>query len=35
VVGVGELDSNFIHTPGIFIKRVVETGKPELNQANV
>jgi 3-oxoacid CoA-transferase subunit A len=31
----GELDSNFIHTPGIFVKRVVETGRPELEQARV
>jgi len=31
----GELDSNFIHTPGIFITRVVETGRPELVKANV
>jgi 3-oxoacid CoA-transferase subunit A len=25
----GELDPNCIHTPGIFVKRVVEVGKPE------
>jgi 3-oxoacid CoA-transferase A subunit len=31
----GELDANFIHTPGIFVKRVVEVGKPELWQASV
>jgi len=31
----GELDPNFIHTPGIFVKRVVETGKPELSQSSV
>jgi 3-oxoacid CoA-transferase subunit A len=31
----GELDSNFIHTPGIFIKRVVEVGRPELDQVTV
>ncbi|MCX6005965.1 MAG: CoA transferase subunit A [Chloroflexi bacterium] len=33
LVEPGELDSNFIHTPGIFVKRVVETGKPELGQS--
>jgi 3-oxoacid CoA-transferase subunit A len=31
----GELDANFIHTPGIFVKRVVEVGRPELWQATV
>jgi 3-oxoacid CoA-transferase subunit A len=31
----GELDANFIHTPGIFVKRVVEVGRPELWQAGV
>ena len=31
----GELDSNFIHTPGAFVKRVVEVGRPELWQASV
>jgi 3-oxoacid CoA-transferase subunit A len=31
----GGLDSNFIHTPGIFVKRVVETGRPTLEQAIV
>ncbi len=31
----GELDPNFVHTPGIFIKRVVEVGRPKLEQANV
>jgi len=31
----GGLDANFIHTPGIFVKRVVEVGKPELWQATV
>ena len=31
LVETGELDPNFIHTPGIFVKRVVETGKPELS----
>ena len=29
LVETGGLDANFIHTPGIFVKRVVETGKPE------
>lgn len=32
---VGELDPNCIHTPGIFVKRVVEVGRPELEQVNV
>jgi len=31
----GELDPNFIHTPGIFVKRVVETGRPEFYKASV
>jgi 3-oxoacid CoA-transferase subunit A len=31
----GELDPNFIHTPGIFVKRVVEVGRPKLEQASV
>jgi 3-oxoacid CoA-transferase subunit A len=35
LVEAGELDSNFIHTPGIFVKRVVETGRPELGQSTV
>jgi 3-oxoacid CoA-transferase subunit A len=35
LVEVGELNSNFIHTPGIFVKRVVETGRPKLEQAIV
>ena len=35
LVETGELDPNFIHTPGIFVKRVVETGKPEFSQASV
>ena len=35
LVEAGELDSNFIHTPGIFVKRVVETGRPELGQSSV
>jgi len=33
LVETGELDPNFIHTPGIFVKRVVETCKPEFSQA--
>ena len=32
---VGELDPNYIHTPGIFVTRVVEVGRPELEQVNV
>lgn len=32
---VGGLDPNFIHTPGIFVKRLVETGKPEFNRVAV
>ena len=35
LVETGELDPNFIHTPGIFVKRVVETGKPEFSQVSV
>ena len=35
LVEAGELDPNSIHTPGIFIKRVVETGRPEFHQASV
>ena len=35
LVETGELDPNFIHTPGIFVKRVVETGRPEFSQASV
>jgi len=35
LVETGELDPNFIHTPGIFVKRVVETGKPEFSQSLV
>jgi len=35
LVEVGEIDPNFIHTPGIFVKRVVETGKPEFNPVSV
>lgn len=35
VVEAGELDPNFIHTPGIFIKRVVEVGRPVLERATV
>jgi 3-oxoacid CoA-transferase subunit A len=31
----GALDPNFIHTPGIFVKRVVETGKPEHVQVSI
>jgi len=34
-VNVGQLDPNFIHTPGIFVKRVVETGRPELYETTV
>lgn len=25
----GDLDGSYIHTPGIFVKRVIETGRPE------
>ena len=35
LIEVGELDPNYIHTPGIFVKRVVETGKPELYEVAV
>ena len=35
LVEPGELDSNFIHTPGIFVKRVVETGRPDYSQSSV
>jgi 3-oxoacid CoA-transferase A subunit len=35
LVEVGELDPNNIHTPGIFVKRIVETGKPEFSQVVV
>ena len=35
LVETGKLDANFIHTPGIFVKRVVETGKPEFSQSLV
>ena len=35
LVEAGELDPNCIHTPGIFVKRVVETGKPEISQSSV
>jgi len=35
LVEAGDLDPNFIHTPGIFVKRVVETGRPEFYQASV
>ncbi len=35
LVETGDLDPNFIHTPGIFVKRIVETGKPEFNQVTV
>jgi len=35
LIKVGELDPNYIHTPGIFVKRVVETGKPELYEVAV
>jgi 3-oxoacid CoA-transferase subunit A len=31
----GSLDSNIIHTPGIFVKRVIETGMPEYVQVTV
>jgi len=31
----GELDPNCIHTPGIFVKRVVEVGRPELWKVEV
>jgi 3-oxoacid CoA-transferase subunit A len=32
---VGELDSNNIHTPGIFVKRVVVVGRPAFEKALV
>jgi len=35
LVETGELDPNFIHTPGIFVKRVVETGRPDCSQVSV
>ena len=35
LVETGGLDPNFIHTPGIFVKRVVETGKPDFSQVSV
>jgi 3-oxoacid CoA-transferase subunit A len=35
LVEAGELAPNFIHTPGIFVKRVVEVGRPRLEQVNV
>jgi 3-oxoacid CoA-transferase subunit A len=35
LVEAGELDPNTIHTPGIFVKRLVETGKPEFTQVVV
>jgi 3-oxoacid CoA-transferase A subunit len=35
LVEAGGLDPNSIHTPGIFVKRVVETGKPEFQQVSV
>jgi len=35
LVESGELDPNFIHTAGIFVKRVVETGRPDFYQASV
>ncbi len=35
MVEVGDLDPNFIHTPGIFVKRVVATGKPELYKVSI
>ncbi|MGD0857189.1 MAG: CoA transferase subunit A [Dehalococcoidia bacterium] len=31
----GWLDPNFIHTPGIFVKRVVEVGRPKLEKATI
>lgn len=31
----GELDGNCIHTPGAFVKRVIETGRPELEIADI
>lgn len=35
IAGAGEIDPNFIHTPGIFVKRVVETGRPELYEITI
>ncbi|MBN1691786.1 MAG: 3-oxoacid CoA-transferase subunit A [Dehalococcoidia bacterium] len=35
LVDVGELDPNCIHTPGIFVKRVVETGRPDFDSASI
>ncbi len=35
LIEVGELDPNYIHTPGIFVKRVVVTGRPELYEMSV
>jgi len=35
LVEAGQLDPNSIHTPGIFVKRVVETGRPEFQQVSV
>ena len=35
LVEVGELDPNCIHTPGIFVKRVVEIGRPDFYQVSV
>ncbi|MFA5400577.1 MAG: 3-oxoacid CoA-transferase subunit A [Dehalococcoidia bacterium] len=32
---VGELDPNIIHTPGIFVKRVIEIGRPDFSSASV
>ena len=32
---VGQLDPNFIHTPGIFVRRVVETVRPDLQLTTV
>jgi 3-oxoacid CoA-transferase subunit A len=31
----GQLDPDFIHTPGIFVKRVVVTGRPALEKVTV
>jgi 3-oxoacid CoA-transferase subunit A len=35
LVEAGGLDPDSIHTPGIFVKRVVETGRPEFQQVSV
>ena len=35
LVEAGGLDPNSIHTPGIFVKRMVETGRPEFQQVSV